>query len=314
MSSQDPPQGETETNSEAPNVAMAYPPAQSSLMKRLPMILSAGLMFVYFMYQKLTVEMQAEETIVKSSTANESAPQIALCYTGHVGTFSNVYKQNKEIMSKLTTAPLSTFMVIDLNDDYKNSHTQEHYKRSHEIGALQPIFNELEVHSVETYSSEEETKKRAGMGCVGDHAPFQDDGGHFSHAYATLNANARCYNQIKAHEAKTGVKFDWVVRLRPDMEISVTLPTPEKTPRVHLSGLAIALVPRELCDDYFSAVQAFDDINCKTVKELDDEVCRNYSYEADSPECLMIKWLKLKNIVPSNGVHVNRRIMYPETS
>lgn len=321
MSTPPPTQDNERDEADLPNVSVAYPPNQSALAKRLPMLISTVLLLTYFIYQRLN-RTQSETPSVSSSTLRSptdtistsafgNSSQIAVCYTGHVGTFAKVYQQNAEAFQAITKIPVANFFVIDLEDDYKHSRSNTHYKRTHEIGTLQPIFDHVSARGVQTYSSEGITKKRAGDECIGEHAPVQDDGGHFSHAFATLHASARCYDLVKSDEEKNGMRYDWVVRLRPDMEIALTLPPADAQSRVHLSGIAIALVPRPLCDAYFSAVDAFDNRFCAEVKEVDDQSCRNYSYEPDSPECWMIKWLKLKDIVPSNGVYVNRRIVYP---
>lgn len=303
------------------NVATAYPPNQSGLAKRLPMLISTILLLTYLIYQRLN-RTQSETQSASSSalrtstdavspTAFGNNSRIAVCYTGHVGTFSDVYQQNAEAFQKVTKTPVANFFVIDLEDDYKDGRTNTHYKQSHEIGTLQPMFDDLSARGIETYSSEGAIKKRAGDDCIGEHAPIQDDGGHFSHAFSTLHASARCYDLVKSDEEENGMRYDWVIRLRLDMEIAVSLPPADVQPRVHLSGMAIALLPRSLCDAYFSAVDAFDNRFCAEVKEVDNQSCRNYSYEPNSPECWLIKWLKLKDIVPSNGVYVNRRIIYP---
>lgn len=312
---------QAESRSSTPNVAVAYPNQSSSMMRRVTLLLPFALLFAYLSHRKLNLktidkgveESDANPSQLKDTSGSGTVPRIAVCYSGHVGTFEKVYAQNVEKFQNLTSSPVSYFFVIDLEDDYKDARKGTHYTQKHEIGSLQPIFDELPARAVETYSSSETTKSRAGDdSCVGDLAPVQDDAGHYSQSYATLYAAARCFHLVRNDEERTGEQYDWVVRLRPDMQISIRLPPAETEPRVHMSGIAFALIPRIQADDYFSVVDAFDKDTCKELQDMGDDVCKNYAYEGDSSECLLVKWLKRKDIVPSNGVYVNRRIVYPE--
>lgn len=316
-------QDHAEPRASTPNVAVAYPNQPSNTMRRITLLLPFVLLFAYLALRKQnprTIEEGLEESNVNSSKSEDtpgsglgSAPRIAVCYSGHVGTFEKVYEQNVAKFENLTSVPISYFFVIDLKDDYKDARKGSHYTKNHEIGSLQPIFDKLSARAIETYSSSETTKSRADDdSCVGDHAPVQDDAGHYSQSYATLHAAERCYQLVRNDEERTGDRYDWIVRLRPDMQIAIKLPPAGTEPRVHMSGTALALIPRVQADDYFSAVNAFDKDTCKELQDMDDGVCKNYAYEGDSSECLLIKWLKRKDIVPSNGVYVNRRIVYPE--
>lgn len=302
------------------NVAEAYPANSSNMMRRILMILPFIALVGYISRRDIRRKMKKEEATKSKvidtesdiASRNVNASRIAACYSGHVGTFEKVYEQNVKALQSLSATPVSYFFVLDLNDDYRDARSGVHYTQMHEIGTLQPIFDKLSARSVETFSSLQTMKSRAESSCVGDHAPVQDDAGHYSEAYAMLYAAARCFQFVQEDEKRRGQRYDWIVRLRPDMEIAIKLPPEDATTRVHMSGTALALVPREQAEDYFSVVNAFDENNCNEIQDMSDDSCKNYAYEGDSPECLIIKWLTRKDIVPSNGLYVNRRIVYPE--
>lgn len=306
------------------NVAPAYPATSSSTLSRLLSVcIPATLVLLYLNYSRRNPASDKGVLTPPSSSSTSKqtfrdpppdASRIAVCYTGHVGTFAEVYQQNYDALSALTTQNLSHFFVLDLVDDYTNAHTGLPIRRTHEIGALQPILDQLSASAVETFSHRDtaDAGAKSSADCVRPHSSLHDDASHYAETYATLAAAARCFQMVQHAEEQSGEMFDWVVRLRPDMHVKVELPPRGTALRVHMSGIAMALVPRQLCDDFFSVVEAFQDGNCKAVDELDNELCGRYSYATSSAECLVVKWLHERGIVPSNGVYVNRKIVYPQ--
>lgn len=322
------------TSTQPRNVATAFPAVvdSNSMSRRLFIFLPIALFAALYSHFNLQNALPNSESS-SSTNQNEKASletNIAVCYTGHVGTFEKVYKQNEQVFLSLNSSPstsskpisISYFFVVDLQDNYKDARTNRHYTHTHEIGTLQTIFEDIKfTASVETYTSADH-KPSISSNCNNHNHkeeinnPIQDDAGHYLSSFSTLYANERCLRLIEQYEQNNLSKqFDWILRMRPDMEIDIKLPNIEEDtfkPRIHMSGFAMALIPRILSQAYFSAVHAFDEDICNDIKDMDDQICQNYSYDTDSSECLLIKWLKRSDIMPSNGLYVNRRIVYPK--
>lgn len=304
----------------ATNIATAYASAHPSWIKsRVPFVIVGLVAFVaFFIYRRavttrpLRTEAIVPDALDSAGPRDVNASRIAVCYSGHVGTLSKVYRQNLHALQQVTTSQPSFFFVLDLHDDFRDVRTGRHFQNTHEIGTLQSIFDELSARAVETFSSADIIESYRRQPCVGDHVPVTDDGGHYSQSFAVFHAAAKCYSHVKKEEANSGIPFDWILRLRPDMEIALRLPPPDAKPRIHMSGIPMALIPRGLADDYFSVVDLFEGHECKKFDQAEDNPCAKYSYALDSPECLIVKWLHSKGVTPSNGLFVNRRIVYPE--
>lgn len=234
-----------------------------------------------------------------------SPGDLAVCYSGHVGTHASVVQQNRDVINQIDPAA-SIFYYIDLNDAYRNERTGVKYEKTHEIGTLQPIFDESQA-VVQTFSTDQIVPSSQSK-C---HKRDGKDWEHYSHNYVTFFAASGCFDLLKQKEEETGRQFEWVLSLRPDMNIAVRMPPENVQKRVHLSGAAMALIPREMADTYFSIKDAYDGNKCTQFDAMGDEPCKDYSYESEVTECLIIKWLKKEGIVPSNGVYVNRRVVYP---
>lgn len=318
----------------ASKAAMPYPMAtsasRSSSTRILSVVLPLGLLLVYMIHSRHPLLPSfASPKDGSGSATNYSASfdeaararigsntsRIAVCFTGHVGTLPRVHRQNLGVLSRLSTVPPAHFYVLDLHDDYRDARTGRHYTAAHEIGSISPILEQAHALAVDTLSLPSLTSaaRQRSASCVGEHTPVSDDTEtHFSHAYPSLLAARQCFQLVQREEQRSGIAYDWVLRMRPDMHIAVRLPDGGAPPRVHMSGLAMALIPRALADSFFSIVDAFEGDACKRIEAVDDRACAKYSYVSTSPECLMVKWLHLRNIVPSNGVYVNRRIVYPD--
>lgn len=254
----------------------------------------------------------ASTTTTKPSSSQPPVPAqalspggLAVCYSGHVGTHASVAQQNRDVVNEIDP-DASFFYHIDLKDAYHHERTGVRYENTHEIGTMQPIFDKSKA-VVRTFSSEDilpPTQSRC-------HKRDGKDWEHYSYNYVTFFAANGCYELLKRKEEENGKQFEWILSLRPDMKIVVKMPPENTEKRVHLSGAAMALIPREMAPAYFSISDAFDDEKCEQFDAMGDEPCKDYAYESEATECLIIKWLKKKGIVPSNGVYVNRRIIYP---
>lgn len=300
------------------NVATAYPTNHGSTMtSRFLLLLPIGLIIALLYLYSWRDAILKRKLEVKTEGENDTVTNIAVCYTGHVGTYEQVFEQNDNAFTSVESSHVDYFFVMDLEDNYKDSRSGTHYNQNtHDKEKLQDIFDNKLTHSVissEFYSSKSLTPPSE----CNDNAkslsePIQDDAGHFSSAYATLYANKRCYDLVNDYEKRIGSQFDWIIRMRPDMKISVRIPPDNVTERIHTSGFSMALVPRSLAHIYFSTVQAFDDESCEHMSDSGStEVCDFYSYDHKSAECLLMKWLKRHDSMPSNGLYVNRRIVYP---
>lgn len=307
----------------AANVATAYPPdaMRSSLPKLLSIVTFLGAILVLIVHR---VDHPATNAVksafndavssatgkIASSETTSSLPssdRLAVCFSGHVGTLQSVYKQNLEAIRKVDPSA-AIFYYLDLYDDYHHERTNENFKKEHDIGSLQPIFDAAKAVAVKTYTAADVILPAQSV-C---HKKEEMTRAHYSHNFMQFYAAAGCYEMIKQAESDVGKKFGWILHLQPNMNIAVRLPPADVKPRVHLSGSAMALMPRHLADSYFSVIDAFSDGRCKPLDDMGVEPCKNYSYDEDSTECLLIKWLKKDDNVPSNGVYVNRRIVYPE--
>ena len=308
----------------ATNVATAYPPSPpppSTLARRLALVTLFGAALVLLVHNvdhpaanrvkaavTSALSAAAPRAPVADSTAHLPAgDRLAVCFAGHVGTLASVFRQNLDAVRALDPRA-AVFYHLDLYDDYFREGTDRSYRKEHEIGELQHVFDAARAAAVTTYSAAD-VRLPAQSAC---HRKPAATRAHYSHNFMQFYAAAGCYSMIKRAELDAGEQFKWILHLQPNMQIKVKFPPADAVPRVHLSGSAMALVPRNMADAYFSVVTAFKDGKCQPLDKMGSEPCKNYSYEEDSTECLLIKWLKLHDITPSNGVYVNRRIMYPE--
>lgn len=310
----------------AANVATAYPPDSmnsTSLPKRLTFVTLCGALMVFLVHRIDHPATNRVKDAVTSALASATAKtqntdqtlnlptgdRLAVCFSGHVGTLLSVYEQNLEAIRQVDP-DASIFYFLDLYDDYFHERTDENFKKIHEIGSLQPVFDAAKAVKIKTYSAAD-VLIPAQTDC---HKKEDTTRAHYSNNFMQFYAAAGCYEMIKQAEIANNERFGWLLHLQPNMNIAVKLPPKDVQPRVHLSGSAMALMPRQLADAYFSAVAAFSEGRCRPLDKMGIEPCKNYSYDEDSTECLLIKWLKHNDIVPSNGVYVNRRIIYPESA
>lgn len=283
------------------NVAQAYPRSKSPLTRLVLFIALVASILAYYLRSNSIRSLPFPFRNNKSSTS----PRLAVCYTGHIATHAHVYEQNLEAIHAVDPHA-AFFYYVDLQDDYHHEHTGTRYQLQHEIGSLQPIFDQVHAQAVSTFTPSEVGTPEQGH-CY--HRPDQSQH-HYTNYFMQFYAANKCYQMVRQAE-QSGQTFDWILRLQPNMNIALHIPNTTVQPRVHMSGAAIALVPRQMADAFFSVVQAFEDDKCRVMDHMGREPCINYSYDADSVECLIIKWLKESDIVPSNGVYVNRRIIYP---
>ncbi|CAN8062568.1 unnamed protein product [Agarophyton chilense] len=292
------------------NVAHAYPPSKSPAPKLFLVVIIAGSILSLIVHRldhplkTSIVNKVTEFTGVSEKTSG--APAMAVCYSGHLGTFPHVFHQNLDIIRSVDKNA-DIFFYVDPKDDYHHERSGEHYVEEHDLGVLQPMFDAMKAKVVRTFAVDA-IKTPESSKC---YLREGTDKSHYSHHFMQFYAAKECYKMIQAEEEASGKRYQWILRLQPNMRIHVTLPPPDKEPRVHLSGTAIALIPRDMADDFFSVVQVFEPGSCDPLDHLGGGPCENYSYEHETAECLLIKWLSMADIVPSNGVFVKRKIIYP---
>lgn len=295
------------------NVAHAYPyPSKSSLHRLLAVVLLASAIATLYFRSRhpLTISVDSTQTISpKHQSSDSETPTIAVCYTGHIGTHGHVFQQNFDVIRKLDPSA-HFYYYVDLQDDYQHERTGASYNHTHEIGALQPVLDLAKAIAVKTFTWTAVPLPSQGN-CFQRPLQSENTKHHYTYNYVPFYAAHECYQMIKRNEAATGIKYRWILRLQPNMKITIKLPQPEVAPRVHMSGAAMALIPRTMADAFFDVVNAFKS-DCEQLDKMGDDPCRNYSYPPHSVECLLIKWLKHSHIPPpSNGVYVNRAIVYP---
>lgn len=289
------------------NVALAYPPTAKPASRLLSFALCLGCVIALALYiPDNFLKRSALRAISVLAPLGAPVPRLAVCYSGHLGTFAHVFHQNLEVL-RAADAQAHIFFYVDPQDDYRHEHTQEHYTFVHEMPQLEGAFRAMKTRAVRTFAVsavEKPPTSKCYMRESGDDA-------HYTRAFVELYAANECYKMVQAEEKSLGIEYEWILRLQPNMEIKVNMPPSNVTTRVHMSGAAMALVPRKMADEFFSVVNAFQPGECDVLDTMGGAPCENYSYQHDSVECLQIKWLSLANIVPSNGVYVNRRIAYP---
>lgn len=280
---------------EARNVASAYPGSGSWRMSL------AAILAVVCVLVALIVRAFVSPS-VKSSVPGS---HLVVCYSGRVSSLLQVYEQNLRNLKQFDPKVTVSFL-LDLEDEYELPNGTRSVKMRTKA-ELRPVFKAMDAVDPQFYSERNvEVPKQSE--CF-DRASTK--GSQYVHDYVAFLMMAKCYDQIKVIEESRGSKFDWVLRLQPNMYIKIDKPPTKIPPRIHMSGFAAALVPRSMADVYFGAVAAFEDSNCKQLDTMGYEPCQNYSYDEGSTECLVIKWLKRHGIVPSNGVYVNRKVVQP---
>lgn len=169
---------------------------------------------------------------------------MAVCYTGHLGTFSSVYQQNVDALKRLGI-PVKYFCVVDLTDNYKDSRTGRHFTNMHTEAELtnSGLFDDIHLYqpseTITTFFPVSKPDRPPTTVDGGDgaaavvSAPVQDDGGHFNDVLHVLDANHQCWQQVLAYEQRHGITFDWVLRTRLDMHFQVHLPPSPSPPPQH---------------------------------------------------------------------------------
>lgn len=304
----------TETSLLSSNIAMAYSPRPKSRLPRLLLIIPVALAVLLFVRGVPHFGSRLPRASIPSDPPPPvNSSRIAVCYAGHVGTLTKVFRQNERVLSELSSIPPAHFFVVDLHDDYLDPESGRQVMRTHEIGDVQPVFDALRARAVQTISLSELVGSNAPSECAkdADRETRPTAGEHFGEAYARFVAMRRCFDLVVKEEAEKDQRFHYILVMRPDMHIKVQLPRPEMPVRVHMSGAGMVLVPRPWGEYFFSIVDAFDKDYCRELERMNEEPCKKYSYGKDSTECLLIKWLEREGMVPSNSVLVSRRIIYP---
>lgn len=309
----------------AANVATAYPPSEmhgpalSKILAIVTLFGAAVVLFVHYVDHPTTQALKsrlkdAVSSPDRSSLAEDvnglpTSNRLAVCFSGDVGSLASVLDQNLKAIRQVDSSA-AIFFNLNLHDDYYNERTGEHFTTVHRLESLRPVFHAAKAVKVNTFTPSD-VSDLPRSNCHKKEGTTKE---HYSHNHIQFYGAARCYEMIQAEEKAKGKRFGWILRLQPNMNILVRMPPEDVHPRVHMSGSAIALMPRQLADAYFSVVDAFSQGRCTQLDDMGDEPCKKYSYSSDSTECLIIKWLKTADIVPSNGVYVNRRIVYPDVA
>ncbi|PXF47479.1 hypothetical protein BWQ96_02810 [Gracilariopsis chorda] len=296
--------------SEPPNVALAYPPRSNPAARLLPLVMLFGAIVALIVHRSdlltKTAVINKLNNITSTSNAAASPATLAVCYSGHLGTFPHVFHQNLDAIRSFDKNA-HIFFFVDPKDDYHHERSGHRYVEEHDMGLIQPMFDAMKAKVVRTFSTEAITVPKASQCYMRENS----ESNHYSKYYMQFYAANECYKMIETEEQASGKQYKWILRLQPNMQIRLKSIPEDAEPRVHMSGNAIALIPRQMADDFFSVVQAFEPGKCKPLDQLGGAPCEKYSYEHWTPECLQIKWLSMTHIIPSNGAYVNRKIIYP---
>lgn len=314
---------------DAVNVATAYPNTSSPIPRLLTLLALFASLLALAIHQldhpltqsirsslqytlsRFTTTSSPAGNIVYTAPVTESkeeeTPRIAVCYSGNVGMMLKTYQQNVQTINQLDPNA-HFFFHLDLHDDYINPKTNQHFHTIHQIEDLQPVFDATKARTVKIYSPQSVRKPREGR-CY--KRPGTDPN-HYTRHFFKFYAEAACYDLIKQSEEALQISYEWIINLQPNMNIAVTLPEKDVQTRVHMNGAAMFLIPRVHADIFYSIIQVFSGRNCEVMDQMGEQPCRNYHYEDDCVECLIVKWLADGGVVPSNGVYVNRRIIYPD--
>lgn len=239
-------------------------------------------------------------------TPYPGANRLAVCYSGQVGSLLDIYEQNLQNLREFDPDFASAF-YLDLQDNYTLDNVK--YESVRTKDELKPVFDAMEPVVVRTFLGPE-VERPSGGNC---YARENMDAEHYSHNFLEFHGVSECYKLLQDVEKEKGIRYDWFLRLQPNMEIKIVKPPPGTTERVHMSGAAAGLVPRSMAKLYFSTVEAFYGSKCRSLDAMGVDPCKNYSYPEDSPECLLVKWLKRGGTEPSNSLYVRRRAVPPKS-
>lgn len=291
-----------------PTAVTAYPPR--SLLPFIILITTVlGFLSIYFLIPTNTLFPKPRPSGTGGDLGGyPRGYKLAACYSGQVRTLDKVYEQNYKEMKEFD-AGVDVFFVVDLQDNYTVKDGSV-YGNVHSMDEMKTVMEYMGSDVLETYEDAKIQRPPKG-GCF--EREFVDDLRHYTHNFLEFWGMKKCYDVVKREEEKKGVKYDWILHLHPGMVVKIVKPPKDVPLRVHMSGAAAALVPRKMADAYFGVVNGFYDSNCEELDLMSPQVCKNYSYEPHSSECLIVKVLKRYDIVPSNGHYVNRRRVEPTT-
>ena len=231
--------------------------------------------------------------------------KLAVCYSGQVRTLRKVSEQNyNEIQAFDKNVDASFF--LDLHDNVTLTNGAV-FQDTHSMEEVERIAAQMKSDTVETYK-EAEVKRPPIGGCYKRELVEKS---HYTHYFMEFWGMSQCYGLIKEQEEKKGKRYDWILHAKPGIVLKITKPPKDVPLRIHMSGSAVALIPRSMANAYFGIVNTFYEQNCEQLDAMPVEVCKNYSYEAHTPECLIVKVLKQYDIVPSNSHYVRFRRINP---
>lgn len=199
-------------------------------------------------------------TIVRGGV--ETKLSVAVCLTGHLRTFNRVKENMKTYVLDPLAADVRVFMVVAHGNSYRSKYfvPEEEY--------VNPQFSVVRAASVDYYD-----EAPISGGCFVNITRSQGTLARWYHTWKKLDI---CHRRIEQYEHKHKHRFDFVIRLRPDVFFFAGVPAarffPTNTMIVPYGMVTcqkpclndhMVVAPRALSPVYYNLVRNYDE--CKPI-------------------------------------------------
>jgi hypothetical protein len=239
---------------------------------------------------------------------------VAYCFSGQVRGFPNeqsLQNVDKNFMRKFhgdgTIEQADFFYYLDFDDD-ANIYT---------VGQLGKALKQFPMKAFALHNSNQ--METPSPSCQEGQYPLRWNATRnywFKRFYYQFFKVQECYKIIVRQENLQGWKYQYLVRIRPDLSFKEPIPfslsdvsedhvtTKDYHPWSSVSD-HFAIVPRHFGDSYFGAVHLANQCYNETILE---ENCHNHPFSIRDtdypPECYLATWLKT-NAVPWRGIKLS---------
>lgn len=233
-------------------------------------------------------------------TSSPGIPRVAICVVGELRGFTADPVWNS-IYKTVDALKADTFLYLklDVADDVRK------------LGSIMKILNSAAVQFlIRAQNVSWDSEKVVWNNTCPTFKLSSKDTKSMAYKFAVVSRDqAACFSLIKRREDDSGVKYDFVIKLRPDEEICRPIKSLERFPVDKVSAWYasrhihdhIAVIPRTFANAYFSAG---DEILKCSSRESYDRFCHVSSNDMpdDIPnECLLGRWLHSQGISIDNG-------------
>ena len=268
-----------------------------------------------------------QDRSLRDATAGTLA--VAVVLSGQLRSFGDLAVHNSIVQMRRLFNRVDVFAFVSLVDSFSNAHTSARIlgpgdKRSVGRKALgrkgchrsladpkiRTAMAKVNPVAIATFNDSDVPCLPAGP-C--HRVPHNRSDGHWAYLWPMFWAEQRAYALVTSHEATVGLKYDAVVRARPDMRLQF-LPSEHAWKMwraftdadAHLQMDTFAFMTRATADIYFGAAAFFVADRCKMLTSVDtcNAADRDSHYSTCSPawstQCFLQTLLSVHGVVVRN--------------